>query len=320
MTMFRAILFVISMACAFAVQAQEAYPSRFVKLIIPFPAATSPDVVMRIVGPQLAQMWGQQMVIENRVGAAGNIGAGMVASAQPDGYTLLYTVNSVICANPHLYTKTMTFDPLKSLAPVSLVTNLGYVLVARNGLPARDLKELVALAKAQPGKLTYSSAGAGVGTHIVMELFLGMTGTRMLHIPMSTPALNAVYGGETDLTMTPYTTGVPAAKGGKARALGVTLARRLDSLPEVPAIGEFVPGYVGDAWHGLFAPAATAQPIIDKLAADFAKVLAMPEVRKRLTDIGLEPVGTTPAQFAAIVKNDHAKWGEVIRNANIKLD
>jgi tripartite-type tricarboxylate transporter receptor subunit TctC len=320
MTVFRAILLVMSIACAFAVEAQEPYPTRFVKLIIPFPAATSPDVVMRIVGPQLSQMWGQQMVIENRVGAAGNIGAGMVASAPPDGHTLLYTVNSVICANPHLYTKTMTFDPLKSLAPVSLVTNLGYVLVARNSLPARDLKELIALAKAQPGKLTYSSAGAGVGTHIVMELFLGMTGTRMLHIPMSTPALNAVYGGETDLTMTPYTTGVPAAKGGKARALGVTLARRLDSLPEVPAIGEIVPGYVGDAWHGVFAPAGTAQPIIDKLAADLAKVLAMPEVRKRLTDIGLEPVGTTPAQFAAIVKNDHAKWGEVIRNANIKLD
>jgi tripartite-type tricarboxylate transporter receptor subunit TctC len=259
------------------------------------------------------------MIIENRVGAAGNIGAGLVASAPPDGYTLLYTVNSVICANPHLYSK-MSFDPLKSFAPISLVVNLGYVLVARNGLPARDLKELIALAKAQPGKLTYSSAGAGVGTHIVMELFLGMTGTSMLHIPMSTPALNAVYGGETDLTMTPYTTGVPAAKGGKARALGVTLGTRLEALSDVPAIGEIVPGYVGDAWHGLFAPAGTPQPIVDKLAADFARVLAMPEVRKRLTDIGLEPVGTTPAQFAAVVKADHAKWGQVIRSANIKLD
>ena len=316
---FRALLLFVAVCFSAAVHAQDAYPSRFVRLIIPFPAATSPDVVMRIVGPQLSQMWGHQMIIENRVGAAGNIGAGQVASAAPDGYTLLYTVNSVICANPHLYSK-MSFDPLKSFAPVSLVTNLGYVLVARNSLPARDLKELIALAKAQPGKLTYSSAGAGVGTHIVMELLLGMTGTSMLHIPMSTPALNAVYGGETDLTMTPYTTGVPAAKGGKARALGVTLAKRLESLPDVPAIGEIVPGYVGDAWHGLFAPAGTPQPIVDKLAADFAKVLAMPEVRKRLTDIGLEPVGTTPAQFAAIVKSDHEKWGRVIRNANIKLD
>jgi tripartite-type tricarboxylate transporter receptor subunit TctC len=312
-------LFLLALACAAGAQAQDPYPGRFVRVVIPFPAATSPDVVMRIAGPQLAQTWGQQMIIENRVGAAGNIGAGLVAAAPPDGYTLLYTVNSVICANPHLYSK-MSFDPLKSFVPVSLVVNLGYVLVARNTLPARDLKELIALAKAQPGKLTYSSAGAGVGTHIVMELFLGMTGTSMLHIPMSTPALNAVYGGETDLTMTPYTTGVPAAKGGKARALGVTLGTRLDALSDVPAIGEIVPGYVGDAWHGLFAPAGTPQPIVDKLAADFAKVLAMPEVRKRLTDIGLEPVGTTPAQFAAVVKADHAKWGQVIRNANIKLD
>jgi tripartite-type tricarboxylate transporter receptor subunit TctC len=315
----RSIVFFLVLACAVGAQAQDPYPSRFVRVVIPFPAATSPDVVMRIAGPQLAQMWGQQMIIENRVGAAGNIGAGLVAAAPPDGYTLLYTVNSVICANPHLYSK-MSFDPLKSFAPISLVVNLGYVLVARNGLPARDLKELIALAKAQPGKLTYSSAGAGVGTHIVMELFLGMTGTSMLHIPMSTPALNAVYGGETDLTMTPYTTGVPAAKGGKARALGVTLGTRLEALSDVPAIGEIVPGYVGDAWHGLFAPAGTPQPIVDKLAADFARVLAMPEVRKRLTNIGLEPVGTTPAQFAAVVKADHAKWGQVIRNANIKLD
>jgi tripartite-type tricarboxylate transporter receptor subunit TctC len=312
-------LFLLALACAAGAQAQDPYPGRFVRVVIPFPAATSPDVVMRIAGPQLAQTWGQQMIIENRVGAAGNIGAGLVAAAPPDGYTLLYTVNSVICANPHLYSK-MAFDPLKSFAPVSLVVNLGYVLVARNSLPARDLKELIAIARAQPGKLTYSSAGAGVGTHIVMELFLGMTGTSMLHIPMSTPALNAVYGGETDLTMTPYTTGVPAAKGGKARALGVTLGTRLDALSDVPAIGEIVPGYVGDAWHGLFAPAGTPQPVVDKLAADFAKVLAMPEVRKRLTDIGLEPVGTTPAQFAAVVKADHAKWGQVIRNANIKLD
>jgi tripartite-type tricarboxylate transporter receptor subunit TctC len=313
------IAFFLVLACAVGARAQDQYPSRFVRLVIPFPAATSPDVVMRIVGPQLGQIWGQQMIIENRVGAAGNIGAGLVASAPPDGYTLLYTVNSVICANPHLYPK-MSFDPLKSFVPVSLVVNLGYVLVARNDLPARDLKELIALAKAQPGKFTYSSAGAGVGTHIVMELFLGMTGTSMLHIPMSTPALNAVYGGETDLTMTPYTTGVPAAKGGKARALGVTLGKRLEALSDVPAIGEIVPGYVGDAWHGLFAPAGTPQPIVDKLAADFARVLAMPEVRKRLMDIGLQPVGTTPAQFATVVRNDHAKWGQVIRNANIKLD
>lgn len=315
-------LFAVLLGLAFTALAHAqtaSYPSRFVRLVIPFPAATSPDVVMRIAGPHLTEMWGQQLVIENRTGASGNLGAQAVATAAPDGYTLLYTVNSVICANPHLFSK-MPFDPLKAFVPITQVVNLGYVLVARNDLPAKNLQELIALAKAQPGKLNYSSAGAGVGTHIVMELFLGMTGTSMQHIPMTTPALNSVYSGETDLTMTPYTTGVPAAKSGKARALGVTLAKRLESLPEVPAIGEVVPGYVGDAWHGLFAPAGTPQAIVQKLAADFAKVLAMPEVRKKLVDLGLEPIGNSPAEFAAIVASDHEKWGRVIRNANIKLD
>jgi tripartite-type tricarboxylate transporter receptor subunit TctC len=309
----------VALAAAGAAHAQGAYPSRFVRLVVPFPAATSPDVVMRIASPHLSELWGQQMIIENRTGASGNLGAQAVASAAPDGYTLLYTVNSVICANPHMFSK-LPFDPLKSFVPVSLIVNLGYVLVAKNALPAKNLQELIAMAKAEPGKLTYSSAGAGVGTHVVMELLLGMTGTSMLHIPMTTPALNAVYSGETDLTMTPYTTGVPAAKSGKARALGVTLGKRLDSLPDVPAIGEVVPGYVGDAWHGIFVPAGTPQAIVDKLAADFAKVLAIPDVRKKLIDIGLEPVGNSPAEFAAIVRSDYEKWGQVIRKANIKLD
>jgi len=309
----------VASCIALGAHAQGAYPQRFVRLVIPFPVATSPDIAMRLVGPQLGAMWGQQVVIENRAGAAGNIGAAAVAGAAPDGYTLLYTVNSVLCANPHLYSK-MTFDPLKDFAPVSLVANLGYVLIGRNDLPARDLKELIALAKAQPGKLSYSSSGVGVGTQIVMEMLLGATGTQMLHVPMNTPATAAVFRGETDLTMSPYTTGIPAARSGQARAFGVTLARRAPALPDVPAIAEVVPGYVGDAWHGLLAPAGTPQAIVDKLAADIAKVLAMPEVRERLAAIGLEPVGSTPAEFAAIVRNDYRKWGKVIRDANIRLD
>ena len=310
-------MFMALAACV--VQAQSAWPNRPVRLIIPFPAGTSPDVVMRIATPAVSQMWGQQIVIENRTGASGNIGAQAVATAPADGYTLLYTVNSVICANPHLFSK-MPFDPLKAFVPISLVVNLGYVLVARNGLPAATLQELIALAKAQPGKLTYSSAGVGVGTHVVMELFLGMTGTKMLHIPMTTPALNSVYSGETDLTMTPYTTGVPAARGGKAKGLGVTLARRLESLPDLPVVAEVVPGFVGDAWHGLFAPAGTPPAIVDRVAADFARVLATPEVRKRLSDIGLETIGSNPAEFAATVQKDYEKWGRVIRDAGIKGD
>ncbi|MFN0160524.1 MAG: Bug family tripartite tricarboxylate transporter substrate binding protein [Burkholderiales bacterium] len=317
--MLRPLLGMFLALAACIAQAQSAWPNRPVRLIIPFPAGTSPDIVMRIATPAVSQMWGQQIVIENRTGASGNIGAQVVATSPADGYTLLYVVNSVICANPHLFAK-MPFDPLKAFVPISQVVNLGYVLVGRNGLPASTLQELVALARAQPGKLTYSSAGVGVGTHIVMELFLGMTGTKMLHIPMTTPALNSIYSGETDLTMTPYTTGVPAAKGGKAKGLGVTLARRLDSLPDVPAVAELVPGFVGDAWHGLFAPAGTPQAIVDRVAADFARVIATPEVRKRLADIGLETIGNTPAEFATIVQKDYEKWGRVIRDAGIKAD
>ena len=316
---FKLLLLLVASGIALGAQAQSAWPERFVRLVIPFPASTSPDIVMRLVGPQLSAMWGQQMVIENRVGAAGNIGTGAVVNAAPDGYTLLYTVNSTICANPHLYPK-MTFDPVKGLEPISLAVNLGYVLVGSNKLPAKDLRELIALARAQPGKLTYSSSGVGVGTHIVMELLLGATGMQMLHVPMNTPATASVFSGETDLTMSPYTTGIPAAKSGKARGYGVTLARRAETLPDVPAIGEVVPGYVGDAWHGLFAPAGTPRAIIDKVAADVARVLANPEIRAKLAGMGLETVGNTPAEFAAVVKIDHAKWGKVIRDANIKLD
>jgi tripartite-type tricarboxylate transporter receptor subunit TctC len=313
------LLFLAGCCIALGAQAQGAWPAKYVRLVIPFPAATSPDVVMRLVGPQLGQMWGQQVVIENRVGAAGNIGAANVAGSAPDGYTLLYTVNSVICANPHLYSK-MQFDPLKAFVPISLVANLGYVLIGKNDLPAKDLKDLIAYAKANPGKLSYSSSGVGVGTHIVMELLLGATGTKMLHVPMNTPATVAVFQGETDLTMSPYTTGIPAAKSGKARGFGVTLAKRAPTLPDVPAIAEVVPGYVGDAWHGLLAPTGTPQAIVDRIAADTAKVLAMPEVREKLAAIGLEPVGNSPAEFGAIVRKDHEKWGKVIRDANIKLD
>lgn len=315
----RLLQFLAASCIALGAHAQGAYPQRAVRLVVPFPPASSPDVVARLIAPQLSAMWGRQVVIENRPGAGGNIGAAAVAGAAPDGHTLLYAVNSVICANPHLYPK-MTFDPLNAFVPVSLVANLGYVLIGRNDLPAKDLKELVALARQQPGKLSYSSSGVGAGTHIVMALLLDATGTQMLHVPMNTPATAAVFQGETDLTMSPYPTGIPAARSGKARAFGVTLARRTPALPDVPAVAEVVPGYLGDAWHGLLAPAGTPQAIVDKVAADTAKVLAMPEVRERLAAVGLEPVGSTPAEFATIVRNDYQKWGKVIRNADFKVD
>ncbi|VCU69558.1 Tripartite tricarboxylate transporter family receptor [Pigmentiphaga humi] len=295
------------------------FPKHPVRVIVPFAAGTSPDVVIRIVGQKLSDMWSQQLVVENRPGAGGGIGATAVAQAQPDGYTLLYTINSILCANPHLYAK-LGYDPFKSFVPVSLVVNLGYVLLARKELEVRNVAELIAYAKKHPGKLTYGSAGNGSGNHIVMELLTSMTGTSMLHVPMNTSKVLALLSGQTDLAMEPYTNGVAAAKDGKVRGLAVTLANRSENLPDVPTIGETVPGYVGDAWHALLAPAGTPPAIAEKISADVAKVLAMPDVRQRLAAASLEPVGSTPAELGAIVRKDYDKWGAVIREANIRLD
>ena len=310
----------MSLACATAAIAQGAanWPTRIVKVIIPFPAGTSPDVVVRLMSPRLTELWGHAVVVENRVGAGGTIGAAALANAAPDGYTWLYSINSLIVANPHLYAK-LAYDPIKQFAPASLVVNLGYVLLARPGFPAGTLAEFIALAKSQPGKLNYGSSGPGTGPHVVMEMLNGVAGLDIVHIPMGT-SMNAIMSGEVDVTLQPNTTAVPLARGGKVRALAVTLDKRLASLPDVPAIAETFPGFAADAWHGLFAPAGTPQAIIDKVSADWARVLKDPEIRKRLLDLGLEPIGSTPQQFSTIIRSDYDKWGAVIRRANIKLD
>ena len=296
----------------------QGYPNKVIRFIVPFVAGSSPDVTARLVANKLTESLGQQVIIENRTGAAGIIGAELVAKAAPDGYTFLYPVNSVICANPHLYSK-LPYDPLKSFVPVTMTANFGYVLLARQGLPAADLKGLIALAKAEPGKLNFGSAGLGAGNHVAMEMLLDMGGMKMVHIPHRDSA-QSIVTGDSDVSLVPYTTGVPLAKGGKVRPLAVTLSRRLDTLPDVPAVGEVVPGYVADAWHGLFAPAGTPAAIIERIASETARALAQPDVRKRLLDIGLEPIGSTPAAFGATIKADLEKWGLAIRAANIKLD
>ncbi|MFM8555617.1 MAG: Bug family tripartite tricarboxylate transporter substrate binding protein, partial [Betaproteobacteria bacterium] len=296
----------------------QSWPSRPLRWVVPFPAGSSPDITARIIAAKLTDSLGQNIVIENRTGAAGIIGADLVAKAAPDGYTMLYPVNSVICANPHLYSK-LPYDGLKSFVPVTMTVRFGYVLLARPDFPANDVAGLIAAAKAQPGKFNFGSAGVGAGNHIVMEMLLDATGMRMVHVPHRDSAMS-VATGESDLSMVPATTAVPLVTSGKGKPLGVSLPRRLAALPQVPAIAETVPGYSGDAWHGLLAPAGTPADITERVAAETAKILAMPDVQKRLTDIGLTPVGNAPAQFAATVKSDFDRWGAAIRKANIKLD
>jgi len=296
----------------------QAWPNRPVRFVVPFPAGSSPDVTARIIASKLNDSLGQTVLIENRTGAAGIIGADAVAKAQSDGYTFLYPVNSVICANPHLYSK-LPYDGLKSFVPVTMTVRFGYVLLANPKFPASDMTSLIAAAKASPGKFNFGSAGIGAGNHVVMEMLLDATGMKMVHVPHRDSAMSVVTG-EADLSMVPATTAVPLVASGRGKPLGVTLPQRIGALPNVPAIAETVPGYAGDAWHGLLAPAGTPAAIVERLSAETAKVLAMPDVRKRLTDIGLTPVGDTPAQFAATVKADYDRWGAAIRKANIKLD
>lgn len=302
-----------------AAQSPAAFPSKPVRVVIPFPAGTSPDIIVRLMGPHLNAAWGQPMVVENRTGASGSIGAKAAATAAPDGHTVLYTINSVIVGNPHLYAK-LSYDPLKDFIPVSQAVTLGYVLLARTDHAAKTLPEMIALAKASPGKYNFASNGSGSGPHIVMEMFNRAAGITLNHIPMNTPGATAVMTGEVDFVMNPVTTAAPLVAGGKLRGLGVTMPTRIASVPNVPAIGEFVPGYAADAWHGFFAPAGTPMPIVEKLSADFARALSEPDVKKRLTELGLDVIGSTPKAFAAVVKSDYDKWGEVVRAANIKLD
>ncbi len=296
----------------------QSWPARPVRFIVPFAAGSSPDVTARLVASRLTELLGQTVLVENRGGAAGIIGAELVAKSAPDGYTMLYPVNSVICANQHLYPK-LPYDALRSFVPVTMTVNFGYVLLARVNFPANDLQGLIAMAKAEPGKLNFGSGGVGVGNHIVMEMLLGMTGTKMVHIPHRDSAVSVVMG-DSDVSMVPATTAIPLIRGGKTKGFGVSLPQRLAILPDVPAIGEIVPGYSADAWHGILAPAGTPQAIVERIAAETAKVLAIPEVRTRLMDLGLTPIGDTPAQFAATVKSDFDKWGAAIRAANIKLE
>jgi tripartite-type tricarboxylate transporter receptor subunit TctC len=298
--------------------AAQSWPSRPVRFVVPFPAGSSPDVTARIIAAKLTDSLGQTVLIENRTGAAGIIGADLVAKAPPDGYTMLYPVNSVICANPHLYSK-LPYDGLKSFVPVTMTVRFGYVLLANPSFPANDVPGLIAAAKASPGKFNFGSAGVGAGNHVVMEMLLDATGMRMVHVPHRDSAMSVVTG-ESDLSMVPAATAIPLAASGKGKPLGVSLPQRIPALPQVAAIAATVPGYSGDAWQGLLAPAGTPASIVERLAAETARVLAMPDVHKRLTDIGLTPVGDTPAAFAATIRADHERWGAAIRKANIKLD
>jgi tripartite-type tricarboxylate transporter receptor subunit TctC len=298
------------------------YPSRPIRMVVPFGAGSISDILARTVAVRLSEAVGQQVIVDNRPGAGGNIGTDLVAKATPDGYTIVLGAASVLAVNKSLYAK-MPYDPLKDLAPITLMVKTTNILVVNPALPAKTVKELITYGKANPGKLTYASAGAGGTIHLSAELFKSMTGVDMLHVAYKASPLAHIdmISGQVQVMFDGMPTALPQVKAGRLRALGVTTARRFSELPDVPTIAEAgVPGYEAAGWFGYAAPAGTPKAVIDRLNAEIVKILNQPEVRQRLAQQGAEPAPDTPQAFAAYIQAEYAKWDRVIRALNIRLE
>jgi tripartite-type tricarboxylate transporter receptor subunit TctC len=304
-----------------AIAQPTAYPTKPIRIVVAYTPAGATDILARTIGQKLTEAWGQAVIIDNRPGANGNIGTEYAAKATPDGYTLLMVTAGTHGINPGLYRK-LGFDAVKDFAPVSLVAMVPNVFVVNNGVPSKDLKEFIAYAKANQGKLNYGSPGNGSTAHLSMELFKSMTGIQMVHVPYkgSAGVLADLIGGQIVVTMDNMPPYVPQVKAGKIRALAVSPARRSPALPDVPTVAEAgVPGYDSGAWFGLVAPANTPKDLVAKLSRETARILKLPDVSARLADLGAESVGGTPEQFSAHIKAEIAKWAKVIRDANVEL-
>jgi tripartite-type tricarboxylate transporter receptor subunit TctC len=302
---------------AFTVSAQP-YPIHVVRIILPYPPGGSMDALGRMVFDRVSQALGQQFVIDYRPGASGNIGSEIAARSAPDGHTLLLNTLPFV-VNPSLYKK-MPFDTIKDFAPISLLATSPFVLVVHPSVPAKTVAEFIALAKKQSGKLNYSSAGVGTNLHVAAELFKNLTKTEILHVPYKGggAALIATVGGEADLSFIGIQPAFPHIQSNKLRALGITTVKRAPSLPDLPSISETVPGYEFSSWWGLLAPAATPPAIVQLLSEQIAKAARAPEIAKRFEQDGVDAVAGTPAQFAASIKSDIARWAKVIKDNRIE--
>lgn len=305
---------------ALPVTAQN-YPTRAVRLVVPSSPGGGTDISARILAPQLTRFLGQQVVVENRPGAGTMIGGEAVARAAPDGYTLLMGI-STLAINPAMYKK-VPYDALKDLAPISQAVSLSNVLVVHPSLPAKSVKEFVALVKPRPGQINFASAGVGTSPHLSMELFLVMTGLKMLHVPYkgSGPGVTDLIAGHVPAMMPNMLSAQPHIKSGRLRALGVTGSKRAPGADDIPTIAEAgVPGYEAVQWYGVLAPAGTPRDIISKLHTGVVRALQNPEVRQRLLNDGAEPIGSSPEEFAAYLRSETVKWAKVTQAAGIKPD
>jgi tripartite-type tricarboxylate transporter receptor subunit TctC len=297
------------------------YPNRSITLVVPYAAGGGNDAMARIVADHMSRTLGQQIVIENRGGAGGTIATRAVAKAAPDGYTLVIGGTGTLAINPTLYSN-VGYDPRKDFAPVGLIATSALVILVHPRVEANSVKELIALAKKEPGKLNYASAGPGSGIHLGTELFASVAGVKLTHVPYkgSAPALADLLGGQVDMMFDNLGVSLPHVKAGKLRALAVASTRRFRSLPEVPTLGETLPGFESVAWFGIVGPPKTPSAIAEKVAAGVAEALRVPDILRRLSELSADPLGMTPAETAAFMKQETARWGGVIRAAGIKLE
>jgi tripartite-type tricarboxylate transporter receptor subunit TctC len=311
------LLFILGIATA---SAQE-WPQKAVRIIVPFPAGGSADLIPRIAAEKLSQQWGQPVIIENRPGAAGNIGADVVFKSEPDGYTLLSAPPPPLVINRLLY-PALTYDSTQ-FAPITVIAAIPNVLLVHAKVPANSVAELIAYAKANPGKLNYASQGSGSTSHLTAELFKSMAGgLQVTHVPYkgTAPALADLVAGQVELMCDNLGVSLPHVKSGRLRALAVASRARSAALPEVPTLAETLPGFEAVAWFGIVAPPRTPPAIAEKVAAGVREALKSPDVLKRLADLSADPMGLTPAETAGFMKQETERWGRVIRAANVKLD
>ena len=304
-----------------AATAPDAYPSHPIRLVVPFPPGGINDVLARILGQKLGEAMHTNVVIDNRPGAGGTLGAGIAAKSNADGYTLLFGATSTIAVAPNMYTK-IAYDPRKDLQGVAPMATVASVVVVNPGLAAQSVKELIALAKAKPGVLNYGSAGAGASQHMGAELFKTMTGTSMVHVPYKggAPAMTDLIGGQISLMFEPLPTALVQMKGGRVRALAITTPKRSPVLPDLPTVAETVPGYDLTIWFGVLTQAGVAKAIVAQLNAEIEKILKQPDVRERLAAQGAEPMFATPAQFDAFIQKEIARWGKVVQASGAKVE
>jgi tripartite-type tricarboxylate transporter receptor subunit TctC len=312
-----ACLLLLATACGAA--HGQSYPARSVRMVVPFPAGGGTDFIGRTVGARLSELWGQPVVMDNRPGATTVLGAEIVARSPPDGYTLLVTPVPFSIV-PNLQAR-LPFDPLKDFEPIALYNIAPLVLIVNPIVPVKTVQDLIALARSKPGVLNFGTSGTGSSNHLAGELFNAMAGVRITHVPYkgSPPALVDLVGGHVDLAVTTLTSAVGLIKSGKVRPVAVTSLKRSSAMPEIPTMDESgLKGFQADAWNGISAPARTPREIVTRINADVARVLQMPDVIEKFRNEGAEPAAMAPEQFAAFVRSEIAKWGKVIRLANIR--